>query len=391
MPLPHIVCRLLPWCSVPRSWATMPRSRASSSTGRRSPGCLSTLEVRSTHTPITACRTHALLGCSLSLNHDRRSGYLLPLRSSKVLPHWQPVRTTRLRHAYRYLLSCARALCTSKTIAARPPGPPPAPLRFLHPSPLPCPPAAGPGIPPGVVTDWQGNMVDVAATVMHLSGAGVPAIADGTPIPLAQLLPDYVNPYDSTDGGDGDGSGDLGEGSVGLDLGVGPTEGGFQGTGQGVEPGAEAAAAPPGAAEGGSRRRLQLLVEGKRGKVQQQGRRRARERGQEPGGGGVGLLQSRPLVIEEGFEGPDLLEYDEQGRLVVEAAAERDPVEPGGGIDMGVDGRGVAGVGPGAGAAAGGAGRYGLNSTAAAEAVVQRRRLLVGAYDGGFNRGTREM
>lgn len=226
-------------------------------------------------------------------------------------------------------------------------------------------------------------MVDIAATVMHLSGAGVPAIADGTPIPFAQLLPDYVNPYDSAGGGGGDSGGDLGEGSVGFDVDVGPAEGGSQGTGEGAEPGAEGAAAPPGAVEGGTRRRRQLLGEGAGARTQQQGRRKGQGRGEENGGGGV--LQSRPLVIEEGFEGPDLLQYDEHGSLVVEPAGERDQVEPSGGMDMG------AGVGPEAGAAAGDAGRYGLNSTAMEEAVVRRRQLLVGGYSGGFNRGAREM
>ncbi|GLC56584.1 hypothetical protein PLESTB_001123600 [Pleodorina starrii] len=53
----------------------------------------------------------------------------------------------------------------------------------------------GPGIPSGYVSDWQGNMVDIAATVMELSGAGVPDIADGTPIPLRALLPSFAYPY----------------------------------------------------------------------------------------------------------------------------------------------------------------------------------------------------
>eukprot|EP00198_Chlamydomonas_reinhardtii_P013150 XP_001702487.1 predicted protein [Chlamydomonas reinhardtii] len=47
----------------------------------------------------------------------------------------------------------------------------------------------GPGIPPGLVTDWQGNMVDIPATVMALTGAGVPSLADGSPIPLPDILP----------------------------------------------------------------------------------------------------------------------------------------------------------------------------------------------------------
>ncbi|GIL77381.1 hypothetical protein Vretimale_2794 [Volvox reticuliferus] len=53
----------------------------------------------------------------------------------------------------------------------------------------------GPGIPSGYVTDWQGNMVDIPATVMDLSGAGVPDVADGEAIPFKDLLPSFAYPY----------------------------------------------------------------------------------------------------------------------------------------------------------------------------------------------------
>ncbi|GIL64703.1 hypothetical protein Vafri_18588, partial [Volvox africanus] len=55
----------------------------------------------------------------------------------------------------------------------------------------------GPGIPAGYVTDWQGNMVDIPATVMDLSGAGVPDAADGEAIPFKDLLPSFSYPYSS--------------------------------------------------------------------------------------------------------------------------------------------------------------------------------------------------
>ncbi|KAG2488014.1 hypothetical protein HYH03_013450 [Edaphochlamys debaryana] len=56
----------------------------------------------------------------------------------------------------------------------------------------------GPGIHPGMVTDWQANTVDIPATVMRLTGAGVPPIADGTPIPFEELLPSFEYPYTLT-------------------------------------------------------------------------------------------------------------------------------------------------------------------------------------------------
>ncbi len=74
-------------------------------------------------------------------------------------------------------------------------------------------------------------MVDIAATVMDLSGAGVPDIADGSPIPLKDLLPSFAYPYTITAGADKKGRHLLSSGSrrSGGDQGLLYVESGFEG------------------------------------------------------------------------------------------------------------------------------------------------------------------
>ncbi|KAG2497999.1 hypothetical protein HYH03_004258 [Edaphochlamys debaryana] len=52
----------------------------------------------------------------------------------------------------------------------------------------------GPGIPRGVVSDYQTTMVDVPATVLALAGAEVPGSWDGYPIPFHRIMPDTYTP-----------------------------------------------------------------------------------------------------------------------------------------------------------------------------------------------------
>ncbi|KAG2497998.1 hypothetical protein HYH03_004257 [Edaphochlamys debaryana] len=52
----------------------------------------------------------------------------------------------------------------------------------------------GPGIPRGVVSDYQTTMVDVPATIMQLAGAEVPGSWDGYPIPFHRIMPDIYTP-----------------------------------------------------------------------------------------------------------------------------------------------------------------------------------------------------
>ncbi|KAG2448697.1 hypothetical protein HYH02_006053 [Chlamydomonas schloesseri] len=119
----------------------------------------------------------------------------------------------------------------------------------------------GPGIPPGLVSDWQGNMVDIAATVMALTGAGVPALADGSPIPLPDILPNgFSRPYNT------------------------------------APPAAAPPPSPPAAAAGAGRRLLRAAG----------------------AAGGAGLGPGALTYVESGFEGPDLW----VGEQELEAAGE---------------------------------------------------------------------
>ncbi|KAG2498000.1 hypothetical protein HYH03_004259 [Edaphochlamys debaryana] len=52
----------------------------------------------------------------------------------------------------------------------------------------------GPGLPRGVVSDYQTTMVDVPATIMQLAGINIPSSWDGYPIPFNKLMPNAYVP-----------------------------------------------------------------------------------------------------------------------------------------------------------------------------------------------------
>lgn len=46
----------------------------------------------------------------------------------------------------------------------------------------------GPGIPQGIISDYPATVCDVPATIVDLAGATVPALVDGTPLPLKTVV-----------------------------------------------------------------------------------------------------------------------------------------------------------------------------------------------------------
>ena len=112
-------------------------------------------------------------------------------------------------------------------------------------------------------------MVDIPATVMALTGAGVPSLADGSPIPLPDILPNgFPRPYNT------------------------------------APPAAAPPPSPPAATAAGAAGRRLLRT----------------------AGGGAGLGAGTLTYVESGFEGPDLLVGE-----VVEVAGEAAEAALGGG------------------------------------------------------------